>query len=183
MNLRSRILGDVNVPAKEADNSPKTQKTESDLVVILAGLLCALICVLGLIVTARCAWIRRISGRITTPPPAANKGLKNKVLKSIPKLAYTGGDVGKFTDCAICLAEFVAGDEIRVLPPCGHGFHVGCIDTWLRSHSSCPSCRQLLVAATCRKCGGMPGSSVAGAETQEGRLEQRRQDDVNGFLP
>ncbi|GAB2300476.1 hypothetical protein Dimus_034519 [Dionaea muscipula] len=34
---------------------------------------------------------------------------------------------------------FVAGDEIRMLPQCGRGFHVVCIDTWLVSHSSCPS--------------------------------------------
>ncbi|GFS35943.1 RING/U-box superfamily protein [Actinidia rufa] len=160
MNLRSRILGDVNSPAKEADNSPKTQKNRLAAPGSAGS-------------QAESPLLRRWQ----------TKASRRRFLKSIPKLAYTGGDVGKFTDCAICLAEFVAGDEIRVLPPCGHGFHVGCIDTWLRSHSSCPSCRQLLVAATCRKCGGMPGSSVTGAETQEGRLEQRRQDDVNVFLP
>ncbi|XP_057503717.1 RING-H2 finger protein ATL80-like, partial [Actinidia eriantha] len=168
------ILGDVNSSAKEADNLPETEKNESDFVAILAGLLCALICVLGLIVTARCAWIRRISGRITAPLPASNKGLKKKVHKSVPKLAYTDGDAGKFTDRAICLAEFFAGDEIRVFPPCGHGFHVGFIGTWLRSHSSCPSCRPLLEASTSRKCSGLRTSSVAGAETEEGRLEQGR---------
>ncbi|XP_059637182.1 RING-H2 finger protein ATL8-like [Cornus florida] len=180
MSPRSRILGSVNSTTTE---SPEVNTVDSDFVVILAALLCALICVLGLVAVARCAWIRQIAGRAagrSAPPPPANKGLKKKILRSLPKVTYTVEDAGKFSDCAICLAEFVAGDEIRVLPPCGHGFHVGCIDTWLGSHSSCPSCRKILVAR-CQKCGGLPASSVAGAET-EARLKQR-EDNINRFLP
>uniref|UniRef100_A0A5B7BGK5 Putative RING-H2 finger protein ATL8 n=1 Tax=Davidia involucrata TaxID=16924 RepID=A0A5B7BGK5_DAVIN len=184
MRLHSRILGGVNSSA--TTESSEIDTVDSDFVVILAALLCALICVLGLVAVARCAWIRRISDRVTgrsAPPPPGNRGLKKKILRSLPKLTYTVEDAGKFSDCAICLAEFVAGDEIRVLPQCGHGFHVGCIDTWLGSHSSCPSCRQLLVVSNsrCDKCGGSPAGSVAGAET-EARLKQR-EDDVNRFLP
>ncbi|XAR50938.1 hypothetical protein NMG60_11005406 [Bertholletia excelsa] len=48
------------------------------------------------------------------------------------------GDEGM---CAVCLGEFVEGEELRVLPGCTHCFHVSCVDTWLRSHSSCPLCR------------------------------------------
>ncbi|KAA8537381.1 hypothetical protein F0562_026932 [Nyssa sinensis] len=177
-----RILGGVNSSA--TTESSQIDNVDSDFVVILAALLCALICVLGLVAVARCAWIRRISGRVTgrsAPPPPANKGLKKKTLRLLPKLTYSVEHAAKFSDCAICLAEFVAGDEIRVLPQCGHGFHVGCIDTWLGSHSSCPSCRQLLVVSRCEKCGGLPASSAAGAET-EARLKQR-EDDINRFLP
>lgn len=176
MNLRTiRILGDVNSSTTEQVN----YNVNSDLVLILAALLCALICVLGLVAVARCAWSRRISA---SPPPQQNKGLNKEVLNSLPKLAYTADDeAGKLSDCAICLTEFAVGDEIRVLPNCGHGFHVGCIDTWLGSHSSCPSCRQFLVAAQrCHKCGG----SVAGAETPAAaRLGQRIEDNVIRFLP
>ncbi|KAJ6684571.1 RING-H2 FINGER PROTEIN ATL61-RELATED-RELATED [Salix purpurea] len=165
---------------------------DSDFMVILAALLCALICVLGLIAVARCAWLRRFSSRNPTPPappppPVSNKGLKKKVLRSLPKQTFSEDFAGKFSDCAICLTEFSAGDEIRVLPQCGHGFHVSCIDTWLGSHSSCPSCRQILVVARCQKCGGLPSSSSSsigggeGAET-EARLKER-EDDANRFLP
>jgi hypothetical protein len=145
---------------------PEAVALESDFVVILAALLCALICVVGLIAVARCAWLRRDSGAGNSPQQAlANKGLKKKVLQSLPKFAYVDSNPGKWlatTECAICLADFVAGDEIRVLPQCGHGFHVACIDTWLGSHSSCPSCRQILAVTRCQKCGRFPAT---GAET------------------
>ncbi|KAL9671643.1 hypothetical protein QQ045_009213 [Rhodiola kirilowii] len=44
-------------------------------------------------------------------------------------------------ECAVCLAEVVEGEKARMLPNCSHGFHVGCIDMWLQSHSTCPLCR------------------------------------------
>ncbi|ESQ27486.1 hypothetical protein EUTSA_v10019183mg [Eutrema salsugineum] len=187
--LLFRLLQEANPPSP-AEASPVLN---SDLVVIIAALLCALICVLGLVAVSRCLWLRRlVSGNRaaansdqTHPPPvaAANKGLKKKVLRSLPKLTYSPDSTPaeKFAECAICLTEFAAGDELRVLPQCGHGFHVSCIDTWLGSHSSCPSCRQILVVARCQKCGGLPGSSSSGSEPDT-RIKQR-EDDPNNFLP
>ncbi|KAF8409898.1 hypothetical protein HHK36_002416 [Tetracentron sinense] len=183
MTLPFRFLAGVNSTTADPLDSVTV---DSDFVVILAALLCALICVVGLVAVARCAWLRRVSGgaagtsRSTSQPPA-NKGLKKRILRSLPKLTYNGAVNRKLADCAICLTEFVQGDEIRVLPQCGHGYHVGCIDTWLGSHSSCPSCRQILVAVRCQACGGFPASSGAGAQT-ETELKAR-EDDVNSFLP
>ncbi|KAL1547110.1 RING-H2 finger protein atl80 [Salvia divinorum] len=177
MTARSRQLGgETSPPSPSEASSPPADALDSDFVIILAALLCALICVLGLVAVARCAWIRRRAAPPSSQPrrSAANRGLKKKVLKSLPKLTY-GEDAeqaAKLSDCAICLAEFAAGEEIRVLPQCGHGFHVGCIDTWLGSHSSCPSCRQILVAARCQKCGNLPAAEGGAAENR-----------VNRFLP
>lgn len=155
-------------PVEEAE-PPSAVAAESDFVVILAALLCAVICVSGLIVVARCTWLRRDGPE--NPPPVKNKGLKKKVLKSLPKFKYdpstdssTGAANGELpfgAECAICLVEYVKGDEIRVLPNCGHRFHLQCVDTWLVSNSSCPSCRQILVVARarCQKCGEVPANS------------------------
>ncbi|TVU08710.1 hypothetical protein EJB05_42122, partial [Eragrostis curvula] len=44
-------------------------------------------------------------------------------------------------ECVVCLQELEDGDVVRVLPPCRHFFHGGCIDAWLCAHSSCPVCR------------------------------------------
>ncbi|XP_051123431.1 RING-H2 finger protein ATL80-like [Andrographis paniculata] len=193
MTARSRQLAGRETSPPPATGAPgdSTAQVEttldSDFVVILAALLCALICVLGLVAVARCAWIRRISGRSAAAAPSgaesrrsANKGLKKKALKSLPKLTYGEDEKQseKLTECAICLAEFAAGEEIRVLPQCGHGFHVVCIDTWLGSHSSCPSCRQILVVARCQKCGNLPSAAAsAGAPSQLSEIH------VNTFLP
>ncbi|KAL6978995.1 RING-H2 finger protein atl72, partial [Sarracenia purpurea var. burkii] len=74
----------------------------------------------------------------------ASTGLKKDALSQIPVAAYKSGLGIPATDCPICLGEFAVGEKVRILPKCNHGFHVKCIDIWLLSHSSCPTCRQLL---------------------------------------
>ncbi|KAL0423506.1 UNVERIFIED_CONTAM: RING-H2 finger protein ATL8 [Sesamum radiatum] len=95
---------------------------------------------LGLVSMARCAWLhhrgRHHGFRDQT---SANRGLNNKAMWSLPRITYDSFSGGGSTECAICLAEYVDGDEVRVLPQCGHGFHRQSVDTWLGSHSSCPS--------------------------------------------
>ncbi|XP_004509462.1 RING-H2 finger protein ATL80-like [Cicer arietinum] len=154
----TRILRNLlSTPDSAAPPPESAASLESDFVVILAALLCALISVVGLTAIARCAWLRRGPVAGNSPAPgSANKGLKKKVLNSLPKFTYLDGSPGKWvvsSECAICLSEFTAGEEVRVLPQCGHGFHVACVDTWLGSHSSCPSCRAPFAIARCQKCG------------------------------
>lgn len=61
-----------------------------------------------------------------------------------------GGLMTSYTECAICLCEFEAGDEITALP-CGHVFHLtGCVREWLRNHArTCPTCRADICAPSC----------------------------------
>ncbi|KAL6911421.1 hypothetical protein ACP4OV_000226 [Aristida adscensionis] len=58
--------------------------------------------------------------------------------------ADSGGGGGG--ECAVCLEAFRAGDQRRVLPRCGHGFHAACVDSWLRKSRRCPVCRAEVVA-------------------------------------
>jgi hypothetical protein len=156
----------------EATTGSPTDSPNSDMVLILAGLLCALVCVLGLGLVARCSCSRRWTAAAGGRTPqgaaaAANKGVKKEVLRSLPTVTYVA-DGSKAVEeegddeCAICLAEFEDGQAMRVLRQCGHGFHAACVDTWLRSHSSCPSCRSVLTVdlpagERCRRCGARPG--------------------------
>lgn len=184
MTRTLRILKSAeNATAVAAAPPPEAVALESDFVVILAALLCALICVVGLVAVARCAWLRRGSdgGGSAMQAAAANKGVKKKVVQSLPKFNYVDSNPSKWvatSECAICLAEFGAGDEIRVMPQCGHGFHVTCIDTWLGSHSSCPSCRQVLMAARCQKCGRFPAAGSSRTPATEPELKSREDDNA-----
>ncbi|KAG2319637.1 hypothetical protein Bca52824_012850 [Brassica carinata] len=192
--LLFRLLGESNTPSPMTDTST-TATSNSNLVVIVAALLCAFIFAFGLIAVSQCIWLRRLAsgsqgGSGQSPQQqvaAANKGLKKKVLQSLPKLTFSPESPSseKLAECAICLTEFSAGDELRVLPQCGHGFHLSCIDTWLGSHSSCPSCRQILVVARCHKCGGLPNSSSSGPEPEPEVVIRIKQgeDDPNSSLP
>jgi hypothetical protein len=80
-------------------------------------------------------------------------GLDQSFIDALPVFAYReivvgcGGDGDKEPfDCAVCLCEFDAEDRLRLLPLCGHAFHLDCIDTWLLSNSTCPLCRGVLFA-------------------------------------
>jgi len=57
-----------------------------------------------------------------------------------------GGEVRPTDDnkdmCAICLMDYTEEEMLRELP-CGHRFHVQCVDQWFRSSNSlsCPMCK------------------------------------------
>ena len=76
------------------------------------------------------------------PWHASTIGLDEALIKSITACKYKKGDgLVEVTDCSVCLSEFRDDESVRLLPKCSHAFHLPCIDTWLKSHSSCPLCR------------------------------------------
>ncbi|CAN1199316.1 RING-H2 finger protein ATL78 [Linum perenne] len=138
---------------------------------VLSVLLCALICSLGLNSIVRCALrisqlpaASQLSGAATTAK-LANTGIKKKALKTFPVVTFSAFSDGLDLDaeCVICLSEFAGSDRVKILPKCNHGFHVECIDQWLGSHSSCPTCRHSVVK-TCRKSVAPIVAAAAAAE-------------------
>ncbi|URE27261.1 RING-H2 finger protein [Musa troglodytarum] len=68
-------------------------------------------------------------------------GLEASAVAALPSVLIRFGGLKDGAECAVCLCELSEGDAARLLPKCGHGFHLECIDMWFRSHSTCPLCR------------------------------------------
>lgn len=65
---------------------------------------------------------------------------ETKTSSSLPQHQCAGA-----SDCPICLVEICPGDQCRVMPePCGHMFHVACIDEWFKQSIVCPLCKRSL---------------------------------------
>ncbi|XP_034583566.1 probable E3 ubiquitin-protein ligase ATL44 [Setaria viridis] len=89
---------------------------------------------------------RRPDGGTGAPEPAAAEETK-RALEEIPVVvvAVPVPDPDRSAEgeeCAVCLAEYACGEEVRVLPACRHGFHRECVDRWLLTRApTCPVCR------------------------------------------
>lgn len=136
--------------------SPPPPSVDLNITVIIAAMLCALVCALGLHSMLQCV-IQCTQRAITEPRQwvvsrRLNSGLKKKEMVALPIATYansgsptsSSSSSSASAGCAICLVDFMDGDVIRLLPRCNHRFHVACIDKWLLSHSSCPTCRRRL---------------------------------------
>ncbi|KAF8047855.1 hypothetical protein N665_2799s0003 [Sinapis alba] len=85
---------------------------------------------------------RRIRAHLLSLSSAISPPLDPTVLEKIPIFVYSSETHQVLEEeCSVCLSEFEEEDQCRLLPKCGHAFHVDCIDTWFRSTSTCPLCR------------------------------------------
>ncbi|GER50880.1 RING/U-box superfamily protein [Striga asiatica] len=155
----------------------RTANFDTNMVIILAALLCALICALGINSIVRC--VLRCAGAASPaasgdpPPRFGRRGLRKSLLRQIPVEVYAAVDVhgaaaAAFTECPICLGEFTDGEKIRVLPGCRHCFHVNCVDVWLASHTSCPTCRRSVAEEQGDSGGGGEEAGGGGRPTGNG---------------
>ncbi|XP_022977991.1 RING-H2 finger protein ATL74-like [Cucurbita maxima] len=123
------------------------QGSNFNLVVIVAAIVCAVVCTLGLNTMLTCILqCANHTLRQTVQWVALrglNLGMKKQDMIALPTSTYTNSD-SPTSACAICLVDFSNGDKLRMLPNCAHRYHVACIDQWLLSHSSCPTCRHQL---------------------------------------
>lgn len=129
---------------------------EANAAMILIILFCALISALALNAAIRCFLsggrrsrrrreqnLPRTLQEVIVQQRKPSRGGGAAYLVAVPTVAYTAGmDLASTeAECTICLAEFVVGEGIQVLGRCKHGFHEQCIQQWLNSQSSCPTCR------------------------------------------
>ncbi|KAH7424834.1 hypothetical protein KP509_11G027200 [Ceratopteris richardii] len=70
-------------------------------------------------------------------------GLDSSAVASFPTVEYHQHIFISNEDnlCAICLGEYKDEEVLKIIPYCGHIFHISCIDMWLHEHRSCPICR------------------------------------------
>ncbi|XP_074295551.1 RING-H2 finger protein ATL78-like [Silene latifolia] len=140
-------------------NNNNTNSFDANVVMILSVLICAIIC--SLFVNSLIKCVIRCTSLLNGEPnyylnmvnhKKSSTGVDKGALRTFPVVKYSSEKniQGLGTDCVICLSEFKESEKVRILPKCNHGFHVKCIDKWLGSHSSCPTCRQSLID-TCQK--------------------------------
>ncbi|XP_074577885.1 RING-H2 finger protein ATL40-like [Curcuma longa] len=82
------------------------------------------------------------SGADTTAVLVRLPRLDAAAIAGLPAFVYDGRGCEVAAECAVCLGVMEEGERARTLPNCGHVFHLGCIDTWLGVHSTCPLCRR-----------------------------------------
>lgn len=147
-----------------------------NVMVLVAAIVCAFLCALGLNTMLHCVfqcviieplqWLasRRLNSGLNKKDmvalPTSTFSTKNNTTSEYSSSSSSSNSTNidnnsnsdipssPIINCAICLADFNDGDRIRFLPKCNHRFHVACIDKWLLSHSSCPTCRHFLKSSS-----------------------------------
>ncbi|XVF01362.1 hypothetical protein REPUB_Repub04eG0081600 [Reevesia pubescens] len=78
-------------------------------------------------------------------------GLSQEALDSLPLEVFSSREVDierklsrESRDCSICLESFSDQDVLTRLP-CGHRFHLACLDPWVRTCGDCPYCRRSIL--------------------------------------
>ena len=80
--------------------------------------------------------------------PLKHHSLSESDLQRLPTVEYCGKEgeerlsVCGNDECPVCLEPFQNRQRCRVIPACGHAFHVHCADAWLSRRPVCPICRR-----------------------------------------
>ncbi|XP_021860549.1 RING-H2 finger protein ATL66 [Spinacia oleracea] len=76
-------------------------------------------------------------------PEQRTDGLAPFVVAAIPTMRFHKDAFSSTEDpqCSICLGDYQEKEVLRIMPKCGHSFHLSCIDPWLMKQSTCPVCR------------------------------------------
>jgi len=140
-------------PDGSTEYPPKANNSfHSTLAIVIGAILCTFVCLSYRLCCRR--WRVASEPSIHARVEEGNIGMEKIDIEALPTTVYrTGSPLAGMDcpiclsesagmDCPICLSEFVQGEKLRILPGCCHSFHMDCIDAWLISNSSCPSCRK-----------------------------------------
>ncbi|KAL0909775.1 hypothetical protein M5K25_020672 [Dendrobium thyrsiflorum] len=152
----------ITSPKAASGESSPSSTTFHTVIMIVAVLLTLLICALGLNVIT--SYLFQLFGRSSQSFPIVLPGTaaRRRAIRKVP-FAFFSPDLrlaSSGSECAICLTEIEPGDQIRLLPVCRHGFHVHCIDPWLLTRPTCPSCRQCPFATSPKSSGDIEPEEV-----------------------
>lgn len=180
----------ISSPRSTTVNNVPRASFDSDIVIILAALICSVVCALSVSAAARCRRRYRRSLEVfELEIEVGVEGAKSVTdkkfdIKALPTTVCGTGSALAGMDCPICLTEFVEGEKVRVLPGCYHSFHVNCIDKWVVSNPSCPSCRYSLhhVAAEEKSSGVFQPAADIAHENNESVLEDHVLQSSNSYV-
>ena len=99
-------------------------------------------------------------------------GLSSAVLTAIAQLPK----VTDAEECAICMDSLATGGPASEIP-CGHKFHIACLETWASEHTSCPCCRAEVTEKACEE----KLYSVA-LEESESAARQQQEDALDALM-
>ncbi|KAL3737031.1 hypothetical protein ACJRO7_025885 [Eucalyptus globulus] len=118
--------------------------------------------------------------------PRTEAGLTKELREMLPVIVYKESFSVNDSQCSVCLGDYESEDRLQQVPACGHTFHMGCIDHWLATHTTCPLCRTSLLAPTNRsievQAEAGHGSSVQEVLQASEETETRQSQQENGFL-
>lgn len=96
----------------------------------------------------KCLWLWLVFGRLIALGlfkilcrMDLDRGVQDSILNEYSSLSRAQADG---TECAICFEEYEDGQALRTLR-CGHCFHQGCVDPWIKKRwNRCPLCNALV---------------------------------------
>uniref|UniRef100_A0ACD5YUF7 Uncharacterized protein n=1 Tax=Avena sativa TaxID=4498 RepID=A0ACD5YUF7_AVESA len=87
----------------------------------------------------------RTNNLIRGDNPRLECGIKKEVREMLPVVVFKESFLIRETQCSVCLADYQPEERLQRIPPCGHTFHIDCIDHWLSKNTTCPLCRVSLL--------------------------------------
>lgn len=79
--------------------------------------------------------------------PRLECGINKEMREMLPVVIFKESFLIRETQCSVCLADYQADERLQRIPPCGHTFHIDCIDHWFSKNTTCPLCRVSLLTA------------------------------------